>query len=120
MFSMEATLHTLHTFVYFDMLIHTLVYCIPLNMWAYLCAYCAYCGILLHTTRQSTQCKLIANKTRTLASSQSILQMGPQIWNTVPTELYMRNSLLVTCARFSSRLKRSTLEGYGDKSLTSS
>ena len=74
----------------------------------------------LHTTRQSTQCKLIANKTRTLASSQSILQMGPQIWNNVPTELYMRNSLLVTCARFSSRLKRSTLEGYGDKSLTSS
>ena len=76
--------------------------------------------INLHTTRQSTQCKLIANKTRTLASSQSILQMGPTIWNNVPTELYMRNSLLVTCARFSSRLKRATLEGYGDKSLTSS
>ena len=63
---------------------------------------------------------VFANKTRTLASTQIILQMGPQMWNNVPQDLYMHNSLLVTCARFSSRLKRSTLEGYSDKSLTSS
>ena len=60
--------------------------------------------------------KLIANKTRTLASTQIILQMGPQIWNDVPQDLYMHNSLFIIYARFSSRLKRSTLEGSGDKS----
>ena len=48
--------------------------------------------------------KLIANKTRTLASTQ----MGPQIWNSVPQDLYMHTSLLLTCARFSSRFKLST------------
>ena len=34
------------------------------------------------------QFKLNANQTRTLASTQRILQMGPQIWNNVPQDLY--------------------------------
>ena len=46
--------------------------------------------------------------------------MGPHIWNNVPQDLYMHNSLLITCVRFSSRLKQSTFEGYGDKSLITS
>ena len=67
-----------------------------------------------HKTRHSTAYKLMVQKTRTLCASQSIIQMGPQTWNFLPQEIYLRNSLLISCAGFSSRFKRSTLEGYDD------
>ena len=63
--------------------------------------------------------KLIANKTGTLASTHRILQMGPQIKSRlVHAQVLARN--MRTFPRFSSRLKRSTLEGDGDKSLFTS
>ena len=65
-----------------------------------------------HNTRHSTAYKLMVQKTRTLAAC--IIQMGPQTWNLLPYDIYMCTSLLISCASFSSRFKRSTLEGYDD------
>jgi hypothetical protein len=61
-----------------------------------------------------TAYKLTVKKTRTLAASQSIIQMGPRTWNFLPQGIYLRNSLLMSCAGFSSRFKLSTLESYDD------
>ena len=67
-----------------------------------------------HNTRHSTGYQLMVKKTRTLVACQSIVRMGPQTWNFLSEEIYMRNSLLISCAGFSFRFKRFTLEGYDD------
>ena len=86
-----------------------------------------YCHIFVKThiyiTTESTRLqyqtayKLMVQKTRIMAACQSIIQMGPQTWNLFTHDIYMRNSLLISCAAFSSRFKRSTLEGYDDYSF---
>ena len=67
-----------------------------------------------HNTRHSKSYKLVAQKTRTLAASNSIIQMGPLTWNLLPQDVYMRNSMLISYVGFSSRFKRATLDSYDD------
>ena len=54
------------------------------------------------------------HNTRLSTAYKWVLKMGPQTWNLLPHDIYMCNSLLISCASFSSRFKRSTLEGYND------
>ena len=39
---------------------------------------------------------------------QNNIQIGPQTWNLLPHDIYMRNSLLLYCAGFSSGFKQYT------------
>ena len=69
-----------------------------------------------HQTRHSTSFKLKVIKVRTIVAAQSILNMGPEIWNVLPASLYQNsNETLVSMSCFSSRFKRDALRGYGDK-----
>ena len=49
-----------------------------------------------HNTRHSKSYKLVAQKTRTLAASNSTIQMGPLTWNLLPQYMYMCNSMLIS------------------------
>ena len=69
-----------------------------------------------HNTRHLTSYKLVTPKTRTLAASQSIIQMGLLTWNLLWQDIYMRNSMLISYVGFPSIFKSATLDSYDDQS----
>jgi hypothetical protein len=65
-----------------------------------------------HLTRQSTNYKFEAFKSRTLVGSQSIINMGPKLWNNIPSTMYLFNNRLISIPAFSRRLKTYIIAGY--------
>ena len=69
-----------------------------------------------HDTRHSKTLKLKIIKTRTVIATQSILNMGPTIWNSVGYTQYYNNdqTKLISPMALSSRLKGAVLQGYSN------
>ena len=69
-----------------------------------------------HNTRHSNILKLKVEKTRTVVATKGIINMGPQIWNSVKQGMYFTNTqtFLLSLNGFSSWFKRDTLHSYSD------
>jgi hypothetical protein len=68
-----------------------------------------------YQTRQNANFKIKPQSRRTVLASQSIEHVGPQIWNSIPNNIYTYNNTetLITSSGFASRYKRVLLGGYG-------
>ena len=71
-----------------------------------------HCGE--RNTRQSKARKLRLPKTRTIVATRSIANMGPKIWNSIKSELYLNkdNKQIVTIKCFAKRYKNYLVEAY--------
>jgi hypothetical protein len=69
------------------------------------------CG---HNTRQSEARKLRFPKTRTIVATRSLVNMGPKIWNSIKSELYLNKDQkrIITTKCFATRYKDSLLGTY--------
>ena len=70
-----------------------------------------YCG---NNTRQSEARKLRLPKTRTIIATRSIANMGPKIWNSIKSELYLNKDpkRIIATKCFTTRYKNSLLRSY--------
>jgi hypothetical protein len=69
-----------------------------------------------HSTRHCTTMRLQTLPSRTAVTSQCIAKMGPQIWNRLPSELYINpaHQTLIHVTGFSSRFRRAVIREYSD------
>ena len=65
-----------------------------------------------YNTRQNVKFKIKPQICNTVLASNSIVHVGPQIWNSIPEMLYTNKGLLATAAGFAFRYKRTLLGGY--------
>lgn len=65
-----------------------------------------------HLTRQSTSYKIQAFKARTRTGSQSIINMGPKLWNDISPTLYLYKENLLSISAFTRRLKSQIVAAY--------
>ena len=59
-----------------------------------------------YNTRQNVKFKIKPQIRNTVLASNSIVHVGPQIWNSIPEMLYTNKGLLATAAGFAFRYKR--------------
>lgn len=69
-----------------------------------------------HVTRQHTTHRLVVPISRTTVSRQSIVYMGPEIWNSLPSLYYSNplNNTLFSLSNFTYRLKKNLLDKYNN------